>query len=509
MTGKKQALEDLLQGFLLKFGDSSQNRSTISSEISKSLQSKEKITIQDLDELEEILLYKLNPSKKQVRRLSLSPLEIKSPSYPSPTLKHINPKPEVNSTRSLSNPFPTDPQVASSKYQRKDSQIFPSPNLPSQVYNKTSSPYNISKFPSSLSPGRETLRFKHDQWGKIARAESIKFKQEQELTIREAKERKKDYWIQLSKQVQEQKLRKEFLVKEREIEGKNVGKLVFEYENQVLQARLRTKQSKMQQMHDYEKIIQEKIQKNQEKKEKTLLDKEKLENSAISNNISIKLKRSHKEKLLKQIEAENQSTALQVRQKKQQLKDQDSHQDLLHLLQVEKSLTENQKKFKEIIQEKADLAHNQERLLKFFPLQKTLKDHLQEAEQEEKLQILKDLQEEEQKKARKIKEKHLKTEEVAEVLAQQVKESEQRKSEQKNYLKEQGEIWKLEDLQFEKTRQLKKQLKREKQQEIKLVLDKQVKEKEERELNYLQLTPVESKINAKIFQSAVKVLGEE
>lgn len=515
MTGKKQALGELLKGFLIKFGDSEENKLIISAEIEKTFRSKEKISIKDLDALEEILLYKLNPSKKLVRRVSLSPIEAKSPTYPSPTLINIKPDPSANSTRSISNPIainssPYNTSGLNSKAKpRRDSLIFPSPNqpnpseLPDTQYSKTSNYY------TSLSPGRKTLKFHHDHWGKIARAENIKYKQEQELSQKHGKLQKQEYWLQLSKQIQDINLSKQLQLKERDQEVKLIKQQVSEYESHQVQARLRKNRSKIQQKLEYEKAIQEKLNKAQANQASSETEKNNILVSVQTDGLTQKIKLDQKGKLLKEIEAENLTSAMKKQKIKHELKLQDSHKDLIHLIQNEKDLTENQKKFKSIINEKAEIAHNQDRLLKFYPVQKSLKDYQEEANLAEKMRILQVVQEEEEKKAREAKEKLRKTEEVAEVLAVQVKESEEKKQEFKNYLKEQGEIWKLEDFQENQSRIEKKIKYKARQKEIKETLDKQVKEKQDKEIENLMLSPVESKMNSKLFSTAIKILGED
>ena len=231
--------------------------------------------------------------------------------------------------------------------------------------------------------------------------------------------------------------------------------------------------------------------------------------SVQNDGLTQRLKLDQKEKLLKEIEAENLTSAMKRQKIKHELKVQDSHKDLIHLIQNEKDLTENQKKFKSIINEKAEIAHNQDRLLKFYPVQKSLKDYQEEANLAERMRVLQIVQEEEEKKAREAREKLRKTEEVAEVLAVQVKESDEKKQEFKNYIKEQGDIWKFEDFQENQSRIEKKIKYKAKQKEIKETLDKQVKEKQEKEIERLMLSPIESKMNSKLFNTAIKILGED
>lgn len=100
-------------------------------------------------------------------------------------------------------------------------------------------------------------------------------------------------------------------------------------------------------------------------------------------------------------------------------------------------------------------------------------------------------------------------EEIASVLEMQIKETEIRKSEFKSWIQEQGKIWKTEDDQVHECLKAAKLSKKSKQQEIKSILDQQVREKEEKGMSGLHLSPVESKFNKSLIKSALKVLGED
>lgn len=129
MTHRQQALEDLLQGFLSKFGDTPSNKQVISSEISQFMKNKPKIGIKDLDELEELLLYKLNPTKKAFRKYSLSPIENKLNQRTfsnSPTLMNIKPLDYKNTTDSEAK------ELKKKVFNRKDNIIFPSEYIPEE-----------------------------------------------------------------------------------------------------------------------------------------------------------------------------------------------------------------------------------------------------------------------------------------------------------------------------------------------------------------------------------------
>lgn len=506
MTGKKQALEELLQGFTLKFGDSAENRAIISSEISKFMKNREKIAIKDLDNLEELLLYKLTPVKKQLRRFSLSPIPTKQTNFPSPTLKIIKPalSPTPNRSTSIQNSSDMRNKIhLLPKFKRKDSQLFPSAAVPEYLYSKTSSNY------SSLSPGRRTIKHVNDHWGKIARAESIKYQQEVQLSMRSGKEQQLEYWMELERQVQENKKKKEKMKNEKEIEVKLLGNRISEYEKQVIENRANKNQKKLKDFEDYKKCLEVAQHRKLKKKETIKTDKAFLETVLTSVNDEKRLKIEEKERINKEIEAENLNRALHKKLLKKEEKIQDSQKDLIHLMQVEKDLTENEIRYKEKIREKVELVHDDQRLFKFYPGQKSLKEYEEEANYKEKMNILKVIQEDEELRLKKIQDKVKNVEVVAGVLMKQVKESEEKKKEFKDYIKEQGEIWKQEDEEVRERNERKRLMRKIKQKEIKEELDRQVREKEERSCSELRLNLNESKINKEIYKSAVKVLGED
>ena len=112
------------------------------------------------------------------------------------------------------------------------------------------------------------------------------------------------------------------------------------------------------------------------------------------------------------------------------------------------------------------------------------------------------------KKIKKIEQKTKDREDISAVLEAQIKETENKKLEFKSWVKEQGEIWKTDDEKAHEQIKTNKKIKKFRQREIKEILDKQVREKEEKILADLQLSPAESKINKHIVISAIKVLEE-
>lgn len=89
-----------------------------------------------------------------------------------------------------------------------------------------------------------------------------------------------------------------------------------------------------------------------------------------------------------------------------------------------------------------------------------------------------------------------------------MKDNLEKRQEFKKMIKEQGEIWRNEDEDVREKQRVKKEMKKERQREIRETLDKQIKEKEQKMIENLQFTTVEMKINKNIYSSAIKILGE-
>ena len=166
MNSRQQALDDLLQGFLMKFGDTIENKRIISEEIAVFSKKKLKITIKDLDELEEILLYKLNPSKKVYRKYSLSPIDSKLSHRNfsnSPVPGIIKPLDDRNASRKYSEiPINSNESQAkriesNRKYTRKDNLIFSSDYVPEEFQSKTISPIKYS------TPSKRMTKKQYDE----------------------------------------------------------------------------------------------------------------------------------------------------------------------------------------------------------------------------------------------------------------------------------------------------------------------------------------------------------
>ena len=130
------------------------------------------------------------------------------------------------------------------------------------------------------------------------------------------------------------------------------------------------------------------------------LDLVKDDKSAIETNIKFvqsdeKRKIEEKGKMNKEIEYENIYNAKQRQLEKLELRNRDSHEDLLHIEKIAKDLNENTKKYREIIKSKLSIVHNEERLMKLVAIKpKSLRDYETEANLKEKEQLLQIIQEE-------------------------------------------------------------------------------------------------------------------
>ena len=398
MTKKKQALDDLLQGFIQKFGDSPDNKKTISDEISQFLNSKSKISIKDLDDLEEILLYKLNPSKKGYRKYSLSPIDRITPRLRkftnSPTILSIKPPDFRNSMRKLSENSVvfTETQgitVSNMKYNRKDNIIFPTEYLPDSYQSKASSPIK------NITPSRRNPKANYDEWGKIFKAESIKYERDVELSKRRYKEMKIDYSEQLSRQIDENNKKREVLRQERESETEKVIKNLNDFESFQKQQRNKKYQSMARQKQEYENLIQTKILKYSENDEMVKLDKSSLDKNFLENLIEEKKKFEEKARIKKAMLADNISNANRKRLEKIEEKLRESESDLLHLEKVQKDYSENEERHRRLITSKLSIAHDENRLLKLVKFKpKTLKDYEEEANKQERENLKKIIEEE-------------------------------------------------------------------------------------------------------------------
>ena len=398
MSKKKQALDDLRQGFIQKFGDTSDNKKIISEEISQFLQNKSKISIKDLDELEEILLYKLNPSKKVYRKYSLSPIDRITPALRkfsnSPTILTINPPDYRNSTRKLSENSVvfTENQstpVSNLKYSRRDNIIFPTEYLPESYQSKTSSPLK------NFTPSRRNPKANYDEWGKIFKAESIKYERDIELSKRRYKEMKVDYSGQLARQIDENNRKREALRQEKESETEKVNKSVSDFERFQEQQINNKYQRINRQKEEYVKLMQTKILKSSENEEMVRSDKSCLEKIYLENLIEEKKKREEKGRIKKALLADNISNANRKRLEKLEAKMMESERDLLHLEKIQKDYGESEERHRRFITSKLSIAHDENRLLKLVNFKpKSLKDYEEEANLQERENLRKIIEEE-------------------------------------------------------------------------------------------------------------------
>jgi hypothetical protein len=331
MSRRKQALEELLQGFLLKFGNSAENQKIIADEISQFMKSRRKISIKELDDLEEILLYKLSPSKKTYRKYSLSPIDslsFNNKFNTSPTTLHLGSFPVTTKNNLRSH-------ESRSKYYRRDNIIFPTDYIPEET--------SYEKAPKTLTPNKNNFKKKNDEWGKILKAESIKFEREMEISAVKQKIMKQVYSTELDKQLEQINQRKDFLKKQKEDEIHQISQKILDFE-------------------DYKQKVKNK------RYEKT-----------------------------KEIERINLSHANRKKLEKIEEKKKNSDEDSLHLANAHKDLQENEERHRNIIKSKLSIAHDEERLLKLVPSKpKSLKEYEAEANLKERETLQKIIEEENQ-----------------------------------------------------------------------------------------------------------------
>ncbi|OMJ70567.1 hypothetical protein SteCoe_31422 [Stentor coeruleus] len=510
MNKKKQALDELLDGFLRKFGDSRENRLIISEEIEKFMNNRAKIAIRDLDELEEILLYKLNPSKNVFRKFSLSPIDhySRDPIRNSPlgTLKNIEYRSSsrnIYTDKSTHNDSSLISHNSRLNHKKRDNIIFPTDHVPEDVYSKTT----FKK--KNPMPTLKNNRVNYDQWGKILKAESVKYQKEIEIYMKKHKEAKLDYSLQLSKQIEENNKKRLELKAERDSEVEFLGKIVNNYELEKEQKKFFKQQLMLKQKEEYEKVMLEKANKMNQKLQTMRSDKELLNKTYVENQKEEQKKQEIKEKQIKDIEQENLTNAKQKKIEITERRVIDSQKDLLHLENAQVSFGENENKHRKLVYAKALIAHDEDRMMRLLKNKpKTLKDYENEANMKEQQDLLLTIQEEKILKKKKIDESKKKNEEITKILEKQMKDNLEKKQEFMKMVKEQGEIWKNEDDDVIEKQRVKKEMNKKRQKEIRDTLDRQIKEKEQKLIEDLQFTPVEMKINKNIYTSAVKILGE-
>lgn len=396
MNKKKQALDELLDGFLAKFGDSRENRLIISEEIERFMKNKAKIFIRDLDELEEILLYKLNPSKKVFRKFSLSPIDnySRDPMRSSPlgTLKNIDYRSSsrnIYTDKSINNDLSPISHNSRLNHKKIDNIIFPTDKVPEDAYNKT-----VFKKKTPM-PTLKNNRVYYDQWGKILKAESVKYQKEIEIYMKKHKEAKLDYSLQLSKQVEENNKKRLEQKIERDSEVEVLGRIVNNYEIEKEQKKLFKQQLILKQKEEYEKVMAEKANKMSQRFQTMRSDKELLNKSYVENQKEEQKKQEIKEKQLRDLEQENLTNA---KQKKIEITEQkliDSQNDILHLEKAQVSFGENEYKHRKLVYAKALVAHDEERMMRLLKNKpKNLNDYENEANMKEQQDLLKAIQEE-------------------------------------------------------------------------------------------------------------------
>lgn len=489
MESKVQALKDLYHGMIRKVGDTSSNRVIVSTEIEKLVKTKSKLSVKDLDNLETQIFQKTfnrtNENKK-----SLSPLRNtgKGEFFFNESLKKVSP------LRSLERK--NESKTPKKKQEIKIRESFISVKELGEFKNS---------FMGSLTPNKYFLKKKYDEWGKIIRADSVKYHKELESLKLKEKLNKLEYSNELMRQASDCKnlraIEKKMREEEEKITYQRRQQEQSELENNVKRQK---EMMKIKEKQELDEAFMRRI--NNQVQNLTMKMTEKDQNNQSSfeyyqEEVGKQMKRF---KQKKQIANDNLYKSELKRLQQMDEKVRNLQQDLHHHETNAKTIIESEKKYKRLIEGKAQKAHNQKRLLKLIMVKpKALKEYENEASAQEMHMLQTSIERENKNDLKKIENLINKREELVKVLQVQVQERDKKNLLYKSIAKEQGEIWKRQDDIAKEEDNEKKRLKKRKQKEFKHFYDSQIQHKLEKDISEMQLSPTEKQINKDICKDKI------
>ena len=366
MSKRQEAVNELFDGFLSRYGDTPQNRKTIKGHIVSMVRSKSRITVTDIDNLE-----------KQIKVAMQSPLKVEK------------------TPRSLSRMHnPTDFSFSHSKTP-KVHRVLPLDSIKTRQNTRDHSlpANNFEPSPRGNSSLRvdflSKVKLKHvnDEWGKLIKNDSIKFNKEQDMMRTQAKLQQRNYFNDLFKQSCLNKHKSNVRKREQEMMEKEfVEKLCSDIENKTKESQQQKLMQTTQQKTELGNFLEEKKVKKSKISHMKQIEKQQLNQDLSKYFHQETQSRFKKFSQMKEIAGDNFMSSSNLKSSKFFEKKEEMAQDYEHLMTNYKLLNESEIKYKKIVDEKRSKAHDVERLEKLIMIKpKNLKQMEEEDDLKEKL----------------------------------------------------------------------------------------------------------------------------
>lgn len=467
MDNKRAALKEFSEVLLKKYGRTEQTQSFIKAELKK-FKEKSRICVSDLDSFES--------SVKNSKFLRLSPVSPESNIYSTYNQARLTPKP--NFSRENTENFllkGTVKHTGKKKvFKMPDNPIFPLENV--THYESISNPWkNYSNF-SPHSPVLEHI----DVWGKIHKADFIKFQSENKRKQQKSQLEQLEYKEFLEKQIREQRkfaeidqtpvfLPQNRFAKHREVQfiKKNLDEMVLNnYEK-------RKKESLNKTQEETQMVKQWELEKRQEKLK--FLEKIRGKHEVdLENTLQMRKAR------IKRLEERSDS----VRKSRELLKERISQLDSTEISK------------KNLINARISFVHNENRLKQLLPVPE--KRSHSDFSNATSLIIGKS------RVRNKEKEKN-----YCEELKRQIQEKNKKDLKNQELAMEQSEIWKEAEKKALEEDKNNKKAKKELQRKRREELERQVSQRMQREINEIMFTDHEAKVNKQIFEASLSILEKK
>jgi hypothetical protein len=233
------------------------------------------------------------------------------------------------------------------------------------------------------------LKHQNDEWGKIIKNDSVKFRQEQEFLRTQARLQQMNYFNDLFKQICLKKQKNVVSKREQEmIEKEFVEKISNDVESKYKESQQMKMMKTYQEKYDMGNYLKTKTSQKLKNKEIKNIDKQNINNEILRFYSEEFESRVEKFKKLKEVASDNITSSSNLKNLKTTEKKIELQQDQEHMFTNAKNLNESESKYKKLVKEKRKKAHNIERLEKLLIVKpKNLKQLQEEDEFKEKLRI--------------------------------------------------------------------------------------------------------------------------
>ncbi|OMJ87557.1 hypothetical protein SteCoe_10736 [Stentor coeruleus] len=474
MNNRKLAIQELCEGFTVKYRADAASKKLIHSEVQKYLQNKDKITVEDLDKLEEDIKRLCGCTKSSSTRgkVSISSID-KYPIISETLTSSLDPEQSPLVSNYPQAATSLSPNKASGKKivgKYPDHTIFPAEGIFSHKHSWTDS--------RDYLPGKSKLS-DYDDWGKIVKADHLKFLNEEKLNKIKYRNQQAYYRRVLLDQIDlKKKLKNDEVVQgiSRFDSFQNSPKKNSEEKkhlDEIVRKKKEDTEKKHQNKLEEQKAMRLRWAELEEIEIKRMIEKRKVQCELAKEQLIQAKARTHSKYIINELEKQHSNSLIEDSIKK---------------------IDDAEKLKIEVVHKRIQYVHDEDRLKKLLPRNTPHRRATSE------------MPEAQSPSFENPSSPRIKNEAYLQALKKQIEDKRLRDSEYKKQQKEQGLLWKEQDQKAKHDDFVKKLKKLHIQKTLRDEYFDNIQAKQKKKYEDYQLSPSEVGINKKIYENSLAIL---